>query len=232
MQADRVGSSGERCPSARVLVSGDHPLINTALGLVIAGSGYTVIEPCVNQPEALRRAAGSADLIVMDLDLDATRLTRMEKLEQLLHAVSGRPVLIVTKSDHPACVVAALRNGAAGVVLKSRPADVLLRAIRAVLAGDAWVERSTVAGVFRPAQAHDDSRVLRKLTRRELQIVELVSQGLQNKKIAESLSINHTTVRHHLTSIFEKLSVTNRMELMRYALSGTQIHSDSEIVHR
>jgi len=139
-------------------------------------------------------------------------------------------VLIVTRSDDPAAVVAALRNGAAGVVLKSRPADVLLRAIRSVLAGGSWVERTTVAGVFPPATVHDDAPVRGELTRRELQIVELVSQGLQNKKIAERLSITHTTVRHHLTSIFEKLSITNRMELMRYAFGETR--SSSEIVHR
>jgi two-component system, NarL family, nitrate/nitrite response regulator NarL len=229
MHADWFGSSPDSSPSARVLVSGDHPLISTALGLVIAGGGFTILDPCSNQPEALRRAAGSADVIVMDLDLDAGRLTRMEKLEQLLIAVNGRPVLIVTRSDDPAAVVAALRNGAAGVVLKSRPADVLLRAIRAVLAGGAWVERTTVAGVFPPA-VHDDALVSGKLTRRELQIVELVSQGLQNKKIAERLSITHTTVRHHLTSIFEKLAITNRMELMRYAFGETR--SSSEVVGR
>lgn len=230
MHADRFGSSPDWSPSARVLVSGDHPLISTALGLVIAGGGFTILDPCINQPEALRRASGSADIVVMDLDLDAGRLTRMDKLEQLLIAVNGRPVLIVTRSDDPAAVVAALRNGAAGVLLKSRPADVLLRAIRAVLAGGAWVERTTVAGVFPPATVHDDALVRGKLTRRELQIVELVSQGLQNKKIAERLSITHTTVRHHLTSIFEKLSITNRMELMRYAFGETR--SSSEVVHR
>jgi DNA-binding NarL/FixJ family response regulator len=228
MQGDRLGSSGDWSSSARVLVSGDHPLICTALGLVIAGGGFTILDPCVNQPEALRRASGSADVIVMDLDLDAGRLTRMEKLEQLLFAVNGRPVLIVTRSDDPSAVVAALRNGAAGVVLKSRPADVLLRAIRAVLAGGAWVERSTVAGVF-PAAAHDGAPA-NKLTAREMQIVDLVSQGMQNKKIAERLSITHTTVRHHLTSIFEKLSITNRMELMRYAFGETERSSD--VVYR
>ncbi len=196
--------------------------------MVIAGGGFTILDQCVNQPEALRRASGSADVIVMDLDLDAGRLTRMEKLEQLLLAVGGRPVLIVSRSDDPSAVVAALRNGAAGVVLKSRPADVLLRAIRAVLAGGAWVERTTVAGVFPSAAVHDHAPA-GKLTRREMQIVELVSQGLQNKKIAERLSITHTTVRHHLTSIFEKLSITNRMELMRYAFGETR--SSSEIVH-
>ncbi|MBV9493703.1 MAG: response regulator transcription factor [Acidobacteria bacterium] len=149
----------------------------------------------------------------MDLDLDTTRLTRMERLDLLLAAASPCPVLIVTSNEDPSALGVAMRQGAAGVVLKNRPADVFLRAIRAVLAGGAWMERSAVASMF-PIEAPDRREAL---TRREREIVQLVSEGLQNKVIAERLSITHTTVRHHLTSIFDKLSVTNRLELMRYA---------------
>lgn len=191
--------------------------MRTALGLLISRGGLTVAEECVNQPEALRRVANAADIVVMDLDLDPGRLAR---LEYLLAAANACPVLLVTHHDHPAAAAAAMRKGAAGVVLKSRPADVFLRAIRTVLAGGVWVERSAAATVFHPIRAHDDALVHRRLTRRESEIVELVSQGLQNKKIAERLSITDTTVRHHLTSIFEKLSVTNRLELMRFAYDG------------
>jgi DNA-binding NarL/FixJ family response regulator len=217
MQAHGWGGIGDSNQSARILLSGDQPLMRTALSLLISRGGLNVAEECVNQPEALRRAAGAVDIVVMDLDLDPGSLARMEKL---LAAVNGRPVLIVTQHDHSTVTVAAMRKGAAGVVLKSHSADVLLRAIRVVLAGGVWVERSTVASVFHPARAHDDALVPRRLTRREAEIVDLVSQGLQNKKIAERLSITDTTVRHHLTSIFEKLSVTNRMELMRFAYDG------------
>jgi len=218
MAALPPGVSGER-----VLISGDQPLIRTALGLLVSGGGLHVVDECFNQPEALRRRAAAADVVVMELDLDARRLTRMEKLEQLLAAANGCPVLIVTRSDHPKSLAEAMHKGAAGVVLESRPAELFLRAIRVVLAGGVWVERSTAASVF---QVQDDAG---RLTRREQEIVELVTQGLQNKTIAERLSITHTTVRHHLTSIFEKLSVANRLELMRYAYDGEH---DSDVVRR
>jgi DNA-binding NarL/FixJ family response regulator len=217
MQALESGGFGERDPKTRVLICGDQPLMRTALGLLISSAGWTVAGECLDQPEALRGLVRGADLVVLDLDLNAGRLTRMEKLEQLLAAANACPVLIVTRNGPPDGVIAAMGKGAAGVVLKSRPAEVFLRAICAVLAGGAWLERSTIASVLHPATAHDDALVGGRLTRRELEIVELVSQGLQNKKIAERLSITDTTVRHHLTSIFEKLSVTNRLELMRYA---------------
>jgi DNA-binding NarL/FixJ family response regulator len=188
-----------------------------------------VAEECVNQPEALRSRAAAADAVVMDLDLDVGRLTRMDKLERLLAAVQARPLLIVTRYDHPRTIAEAMHKGAAGVVLKSHPAEVLLRAIRVVLAGGTWVERSVVTSVFHPPAAHDDEIAGSRLTRREQEIMELVMQGLQNKTIAARLSITHTTVRHHLTSIFEKLSVTNRLELMRYAYDEQR---SSDIVRR
>jgi len=203
----------ERSASSRVLVSGDQSLVRTALGCVVTNGGLTVADECLLQPEALRRLAPGADIVVMDLDLDTTRLTRMERLDLLLAAASPCPVLIVTSNEDPSALGVAMRQGAAGVVLKNRPADVFLRAIRAVLAGGAWMERSAVASMF-PIEAPDRREAL---TRREREIVQLVSEGLQNKVIAERLSITHTTVRHHLTSIFDKLSVTNRLELMRYA---------------
>jgi len=208
-------------------MSGDYPLTRSALGLLLSNGGLTIAAECSNQPDALRRAlAGGIDLVVMDLDLDATRLTRMEKLVQLLGAANGCPVLLVTRSEDPHTIVTALRKGAAGVVRASNPPDILLRAARAVLAGGAWFERSTFTSVFRAVPVREDS-VVERLTRREMQIVELVSQGLQNKKIAERLSITDTTVRHHLTSIFEKLSVTNRMELMRYAYGDVAVSETS-----
>jgi DNA-binding NarL/FixJ family response regulator len=223
MHAPFPGSFGESVSKARVLISGDQPLIRTALALLVSGGGF-VVEECFNQPEALRCHSHAADVVVLDLDLDAGRLTRMEKLELLLAAAHARPVLIVTRSDHPKTIAEAMQKGAAGVVLKSRPAEVFLRAIRVVLSGGAWVERSVVTSVFH-SQTRDDAG---RLTRREQEIVELVTQGLQNKQIAERLSITHTTVRHHLTSIFEKLAVTNRLELMRHAYD--EEHS-SDVVH-
>lgn len=223
-------ASGSEWHSARVLLSGDSPLMRTALGQLISGNGIAVVDECINHPEALRQAvAAEIDLVVMDLDLDLTRLTRMARLEQLLIAAQGCPVLIVTQTDDRRALVTAYQRGVAGIVLKSCSAEILMRAIRAVLGGGAWLERSTVASVFHPATSFDDATVPEKLTPRETQIVDLVSLGLQNKKIAERLSITETTVRHHLTSIFDKLSVTNRMELMRYAY-GEPAHS--EIVPR
>jgi DNA-binding NarL/FixJ family response regulator len=213
---DQIRGSGDEWKSfARTVLSGDQPLMRTALGALLSAEGLVVAGECPNHPEALRRAIGAGvDLVIVDLDLPPGGTA---PLEQLLAAAKGCPLLLVTGTDDPRAIAAALQRGVVGVVLKSSPAEVLKRAIRAILAGGSWIDRSTMASLFRPAPKDDPMLHVERLTPRERQIVELIALGLQNKKIAARLSITETTVRHHLTSIFDKLAVTNRMELMRYA---------------
>lgn len=204
--------------TARILLTGDQALIRTALGLLLSANEMTVVGECSNDPAAVRASMHAVDLVVMDLDLDTDGSTRPEKLGPLLGAAKGFPVLIVTRGGDGLGISAALQHGALGVVLKNRSAEVLMRAIRAVLAGEVWIERSMVTNFFRGETTvpRDRSVMPERLTPREEQVVELVSLGLPNKQIAERLSIAENTVRHHLTSIFDKLAVTNRVQLMRY----------------
>ena len=205
----------------RILVTGDRPLIRTALSLLISSSeDLSVIAECSNAIDAVQTAAGlRPDVVVADFDLDARCAAAPEMLAQLIRATRGCPVLIVTSKEDPKAITAALQHGVLGIVVKTRNAETLLRAIRGIAAGEAFLEPSIVAHVFRKTEPPREDReqpVLGKLTRRESEIVELISLGLQNKKIAERLFISETTVRHHLTSIYDKLDVTNRLELMRY----------------
>jgi len=180
---------------------------------------------CANDPAALEAAVSTRpDVVVIDFELDGRCAAAPQQLVQLLRAAKGCPVLIVTGTQNTKALTCALQHGVLGVVVKTRPAEVLVRAVRAIAAGEAWLERSSVVNVFQTSAAKNDVEceypIMReKLTRRETEIVELVSLGLQNKKIAERLFISETTVRHHLTSIYDKLSVTNRLELMRYTYS-------------
>ena len=204
--------------AARILVTGDQALIRAALRLLVSTHDMAAIDECSNEPDAIRAHAPAVDVLVMDFDLDTQESTRPEKLGPLLGAAQGLPVLILTRGGDSRGVSAALQHGALGVVLKSRSPEVLMRAIRAVLVGEVWIERSMITNFFRDETSVplDRSVMPERLTRREAQVVELVSLGLPNKQIAERLSIAENTVRHHLTSIFDKLAVTNRVQLMRY----------------
>lgn len=210
----------------RILVSGDRPLIRTALSLLISSADdVCVIGECANEPDAIAAAAGERpDVVVMDLDLDphCASAAAPHQLAQLIRATKGCPLLIVTGREDPKAIACALQHGVLGIVTKTRKAEVLLRAIRAIAAGETWLEPAIVARALQRETARDPAHAVPvgKLTPREAEVVDLVSLGLQNKKIAERLCIAEVTVRHHLTSVYEKLAVTNRLELMHHTFHG------------
>ena len=129
-------------------------------------------------------------------------------------------MLVLTGLADPDLHRQAIRHGARGIVDLVHPVDTLLRAIEYMHGGDVWMERklvtelvtSVVAGAAGNAGARIDN-----LTRREREVVRLVSQGMKNKQIAERLTIADVTVRHHLTSIFSKLEVPDRLGLVVFA---------------
>lgn len=205
----------------RILMTGDQPVIRRAVAQLIAAEpGMDVVGECPNRHDELAEAMSARpDVVVMDIDL-GVRAYAPETVAELLTIARCCPALILTGTDDPRGLASALGHGAQGVVLKNRPPEVLIRAIRAVKAGEAWLEPSTVANAFRtdvPKHVPSDDE---RLTRREQEVVAMVSMGLTNKKIGELLFISETTVRHHLTSIYSKLSVANRLELMHYTYAG------------
>jgi DNA-binding NarL/FixJ family response regulator len=218
MYETKPGSNPE---PARIVISGDQAVMRAAIcRLVESDASFAVVRDCDNSPEALTEAlAARPDLILMDLDLNTRCSGALERIGVLLRATAGTPVLILTATDDCQATQFALHHGAIGFVLKHRSPEALPRAIRAGLAGEMWLEQSTMAVLFRDAPASNGNDGS-KLTPREREIIDLVVLGLQNKVIAKRLCISSTTVRHHLTSIFEKLDVSNRMELMRFMFEG------------
>jgi two-component system response regulator DegU len=202
---------------ARVLMTGDHPVVRTAIARLIESEpGLHVVGECVNRCHELAEAMKlTPDIVVMDLDIE-----RPDAVAQLLVHATRCPVLILTGSSDSQFLATVFAHGVLGVVLKNRPAEVLIRAIRAIVAGEAWMEPATLAHVFGAASPRRGPDLRARLTRREQEIVELVNLGLKNKLIGERLFITETTVRHHLTSIFNKLAVTSRLELMRDTYGG------------
>ena len=118
----------------------------------------------------------------------------------------------------------AVQLGAMGLLVKEQTAEVLIKAIEKVHAGEAWVDRTTMAGLIselsRPDKTNGHRSEVSKidtLTKRERDIVRFVAQGLKNKQVAVRLCISAITVRHHLTAIFSKLEMNDRLELIVFA---------------
>ena len=205
----------------RILLIDDHALVRTALHMLIeSGPGLHIVGEAANRSEALAIAVREQpDIVLLDLDLGGS--SGLDFLPELLAAASQTRVLVLTSVCDPELHRRAVCLGAKGVVLKEKTAEVLFKAIEKVYAGEVWLERSMIAAVLDELngtkQVGSEKAKIATLTPRECEVISLIGQGLRNKKIAQSLFISETTVRHHLTSIFDKLGVSERLELVIYA---------------
>jgi two-component system, NarL family, nitrate/nitrite response regulator NarL len=207
----------------RVVIVDDHVVVRTGLRMLIESQpGIIVVGEAGNGAEALAVVGRTQpDIIVLDLDLGGE--SGLDYFPGLRTAASTARVLVLTGVRDPELHRRAVRLGSMGLVRKEEAAEVLLQAIKKVHAGEVWLEPAMIASVLgemtgtRASQLLDpEAAKIASLTEREREVVTLMGQGLRNKQIAERLGISETTVRHHLTSIFAKLGVTDRLELVIY----------------
>jgi DNA-binding NarL/FixJ family response regulator len=207
----------------RILIVDDHALFREALSLLMENfPELTVIGQASNRAEALEAARAQPDIILLDLDLGAE--SGLDLLPELLAVARQSRILILTGMIDTELHHRAVRLGAMGLVLKSEVSGTLIKAIIKVQDGEVWLHRSMVASILSelslPQQNREPDPVARRiasLTEREREVIKLIGEGLKNKQIGERLFISETTVRHYLTSIFGKLQVTDRLELIIYA---------------
>jgi two-component system, NarL family, nitrate/nitrite response regulator NarL len=207
----------------RVVIVDDHTVVRTGLRMLIESRpGIIVVGEAGNGAEALAVVARTQpDVIVLDLDLGGE--SGLDCLPALRTAASTARLLVLTGLRDPELHRRAVRLGSMGLVRKEEAAEVLLQAIEKVHGGEVWLEPAMIASVLgemtgtRASQPLDpEAAKIASLTEREREVVTLMGQGLRNRQIAERLGISETTVRHHLTSIFAKLEVTDRLELVIY----------------
>jgi two-component system, NarL family, nitrate/nitrite response regulator NarL len=206
----------------RLLIIDDHALVRTGLRLLLESHpGLAVVGEAGNRPDALAAVREQPDIVLLDLDLGGR--SGLDFLPDLFVAAPRTRVLILTGVLDPDLHRQAVRLGAVGLVLKERAAEVLLQAIEKVHAGEVWLEQSMIASVLgqmtrAERQPEDPEQAkIATLTARERQVIALVGEGLRSRQIAERLHISETTVTHHLTSIFNKLELLDRLKLLVYA---------------
>ena len=208
-------------PPITVLIVDDHAVVRAGLKMLIdQGPGMKVTGVAGNRAEALNAAASTQpDVIILDIVLgDEDGLSFLPELRQV--ARNSR-VLVLTGLRSSESQRQAMRAGAMGVVLKDHAAEVLIKAIEKVHSGEVWLDRLTMGRVLQEIseekQSDPNRAKIDTLTERERQVVSLVGEGLKNKQIADRLFISETTVTHHLSSVFSKLEVSDRLELVVYA---------------
>jgi DNA-binding NarL/FixJ family response regulator len=208
----------------RILIIDDQAIVSTSLRLLLESMPcLKVVGETPNSSDAFTAARDEhPDIILLDIDLGDT--CGLDLLPDLLSAAPQARVVVLTGIRDPEIHRRAVRLGAMGIVTKDKSTEVLLQAIAKVHAGEVWLDRILVASVLSEitrsgkAQPVDPEALkIAKLTAREIEIIALVGQGCKNRHVGDRLCIAEATVRHHLTSIFTKLQVTDRLELVIYA---------------
>ncbi len=207
----------------RVAIVDDHTMLREGLRKVLAmEDDLEVIADTDDAREAARIAKeNTPDVLLLDLRMPGTG--GLEVIGPIHEASPTTKVLILTASDDRRDHVAALTQGARGIIMKDSAAETLVTAIRAVHSGQAWVDRDITGTLLEelahrggPEQGASDKPLL---TARESEIVDLVISGCRNREISERLTISEKTVKAHLSNIFAKLGVRDRLELAIYALN-------------
>ena len=207
----------------RILIADDHPIFRDGLRRLLEAEGdLSVVGQAVDAAEAIELVQQvPADILLLDVAMP--NMSGIDALE-VLNALPNVPaVILLTAAIERADIAKALQLGARGVVLKQSATAVLLKAIRVVVEGGYWVGRESVSDLLfalrhltQPVEGVEATPAFH-LTARELQIIGLILAAAGNKKIADTLNISEKTVKHHLTNIFEKLGVANRLELAVFA---------------
>lgn len=206
----------------RIVLVDDHAIVRAGLRMLIESiDRFAVVGEAGNQAEALAVVAREQpDIILLDLDLEGR--SSLEFFAELASAARDARILVLTAVRDPEMHRRAVLLGSMGVVLKSQATDILLKAIEKVHQGEIWLDRSTMTSVLTSMSAakrgeNENAAKIATITRRESEVINLIGEGLRNRQISHRLFISEITVRHHLTSIFSKLGVSNRLDLAVYA---------------
>jgi two-component system, NarL family, nitrate/nitrite response regulator NarL len=182
-----------------------------------------VVGEAGSKTDALAVAAREPpDIILLDILLGNENA--VDFVPELLSTAEEAHVILLTGARNPDEHQRAIRLGAMGVLLKDMSTQMLLKAIERVHAGEVWLDRFLTSNLIvelrkdrKPKKPEAEEDAMAKLTDREREVIALVAEGLKNKQIADRLFISEITVRHHLTSIFKKLNVPDRLELLIFA---------------
>lgn len=202
-------------PKIRVLIVDDHITVLWGLGKLIesASPKMELVKAVTSGKDALAvLATQPPDVVLLDLDLGP------DNGLQLLSLMREQAAVIILTGSRQISSEDLVLRGARGVIHKSEPAEVILKAIERVHQGDTWIDRSAMSRALKAAAARNSSPSER-LTRAERRVISAVVQqcNAPNKVIAASLGLSEHTLRNHLAKIYSKLDIRRRIDLVLHA---------------
>ena len=232
-QADQVEpiepteTTERKKPMIRIVIADDHPIVRDGLKkLLNLETDFEIVGEAGDGREMLEVIQDVEPDVVL-LDLRMPNLDGLSALQALQQTNKRVRVIVLTASEDKNEFVQAMKLGCSGIVLKQTAPDLIVKSIRKVHAGEIWLDSHTTAAVMRQFSTAADlaanggngkGRERSPLSTREREIVALVAQGYKNKEMAEKMFISEQTVKNHLHNIFDKLGVSDRLELALYAI--------------
>jgi DNA-binding NarL/FixJ family response regulator len=206
----------------RVLLVDDHDLFRTGLRTLLDDQEVQVVGECANGTDALDAVRELApDVVLMDINMPG--LSGVEATREITKTAPLTRVLVLTMSDEDADVMDAIIAGACGYLLKDTSIPELMQGIRAASVGESLVSPTIAAKVLQRVRAagvlqNGAEPVRAELSDRELQVLKLVANGMDNAAIAADLHISPKTVKNHISNILMKLQIENRIQAAVYAV--------------
>ena len=207
-----------------ILIADDHPIFREGLRKVLESQpGFLVLGEAADGEQTLKLARQLKPMILL-LDIRMPHLSGLEVLRELKTLAIPIRTLVLTAALEKDQMLEAFQLGARGIILKHAPTDVLFQSIRSVVAGQFWLGYESVPDLvqailqIKPRADTGARQPKFCLTRRETEIIALIEGGYTNKDIAKKFGVSEHTVKHHLSSIFGKLGVSNRLELVLFSI--------------
>ena len=206
----------------KILIADDHTIFRDGLiRLLSSRKEFKVVGEIDSGAEVVEQVKKLHPDILL-LDLVMPKMGGMDALRALAEAKSNVSTILLSGNVEGQDIANALELGARGLVLKDSTSSLLFKAIHTVMDGQYWIGRQSVGSLvsalkqYRQIAGKSSPRNY-GLTPREMEVLKLVVSGYANKEIAGQLSISQQTVKHHITNIFDKLGVYNRLELTLFA---------------
>lgn len=214
----------------RILVAANPQLVRECLGFFIEKSSQFELAGTIEFPEDRSRPDVKADADVAVVYLEPG--DSVEVIRTLHENLPNVRIVAITDGEDPDSSMQALKFGAVGIVKATQGSNLLLEAIRKAHEGEIWLNQELLTNlVGNGGKPKQPSRKVGpandSLTPREIEVISMIGKGLKSKVIADRLSISEATVRHHLSSIYGKLGVDDRLNLVIYAINKGLVELDS-----
>jgi DNA-binding NarL/FixJ family response regulator len=204
------------------MIADDHSMVREGLKqLLELEEDIKVIAQSGNGEETIKKIIEFNPDVVL-LDINMPKFNGLEVLEYLKENNIKSKVLILTIHNEVEYLYKAVEIGVNGYVLKDSDADVLIKAIRAIHNGESYIQPNMAAQLFKKMNNSNIKNSIQsdKLTRREIEVLKLITQGLLNKEIAHNLAISEKTVKNHVSNIFKKIGVSDRTQAAVFAIKN------------